>query len=445
MQVTATYNNAWKIAYPIMLGSLAQTILGLTDTAFLARVSEVALGASAVAGVYYFVLVMLGMSLSIGAQILMSRKAGENDKAAIGNIFNHSVVTLFTLSVLLFLLMQYATPLIFQKILKSKEVADASITFIYYRSFGIFFILLINCFRAFYTSISNTKFITYSSLVLTLINILFAYCFIFGKFGFSEQGIAGAGKASALAEAVAFIFLLLITMVKKEIKSFGLFRFKKMKFKIIQNIVYISMPVFLQNLLSMGAWFLFFVFIEQLGEHALAISNIVRSAYMVLMTPIWGFASAANSMVSNLIGQQKQQEVLRLIRKIVILSLSSMLVMLLLNLINFRFLLKIMTSDSQLIVDAIPSYIIIWCGMFFFSISMVLLSAISGTGKTKIALYIEIFNIAVYIIFAYTTAVILKTKLEVVWSTEIIYWFIMGLCAFIYLKSEKWKNDQVSI
>lgn len=44
MQVKATYHDIWHIAYPIMLGAVAQTILGLTDTAFLARVGEVELG-----------------------------------------------------------------------------------------------------------------------------------------------------------------------------------------------------------------------------------------------------------------------------------------------------------------------------------------------------------------------------------------------------------------
>lgn len=115
MQVKATYHDIWHIAYPIMLGAVAQTILGLTDTAFLARVGEVELGASALAGVYYFVLVMLGMALSIGSQILMSRKAGEGNRPAIGNIFDHSIIILMTLSVILFAVMYYLTPLFFQQ------------------------------------------------------------------------------------------------------------------------------------------------------------------------------------------------------------------------------------------------------------------------------------------------------------------------------------------
>ena len=52
-------------------------MIGLTDTAYLGRVGEVELGASALAGVYYLVIYMLGFGFSVGAQVLMARrKAG---------------------------------------------------------------------------------------------------------------------------------------------------------------------------------------------------------------------------------------------------------------------------------------------------------------------------------------------------------------------------------
>ncbi len=77
----------------------------------------------------------------------------------------------------------------------------------------------------------------------------------------------------------------------------------------------------------MSAWFLFFVFIERMGEHELAISNIIRATYMILMTPIWGYASATNSMVSNLIGQGREDEVKGLVKKIIKMSVVTTMVL----------------------------------------------------------------------------------------------------------------------
>lgn len=49
MKSSITKRTIWNIAYPIMFGNLAQTLITLTDTAFLGRVSAIALGASMMA------------------------------------------------------------------------------------------------------------------------------------------------------------------------------------------------------------------------------------------------------------------------------------------------------------------------------------------------------------------------------------------------------------
>ncbi len=73
----------------------------------------------------------------------------------------------------------------------------------------------------------------------------------------------------------------------------------------------------MQNFFSMASWLAFFLFIEKLGESALAVSNIIRSFYVILMIPMWGFGSATNTLVSNLIGRGKQAEVMSLVMKVV--------------------------------------------------------------------------------------------------------------------------------
>jgi Na+-driven multidrug efflux pump len=159
---------------------------------------------------------------------------------------------------------------------------------------------------------------------------------------------------------------------------------------------------------------------------------------MVLMTPMWGYSSATNSMVSNLIGQNKSCEVIKLVKKIITLSLLTSTILFLINIFDYTMLLQITTSDHQLISDAIPSYHIIWVSMFIFSASIILLSAVSGTGNTRAAMIIEIVNIFIYMGYVYICAVIIKTKLETVWLAEIFYWIIMGVLAYFYLNSRKW-------
>src|SRR5687768_4265033 len=99
MKVNTSFRNIWDISYPIILGSLATTVLNLTDTAFIARVGEIELGAMAITTVFYFVMVMIGIALGTGAQILMARRAGEGNQPEIGRLFDHSFLILGVLAI----------------------------------------------------------------------------------------------------------------------------------------------------------------------------------------------------------------------------------------------------------------------------------------------------------------------------------------------------------
>jgi MATE family, multidrug efflux pump len=439
-KVKATYSDIWRISYPIMLGSLAQTILGLTDTAFLARVGEVELGASGIAGVFYFVLIMLGFAIGIGEQILIARKSGEGKTSEIGIIYDHSLLLLVSFSLVLFAFLRWGAPIIFDSILDSEKVKAAANEFIAYRSWGIIGALITVSFRAFYTGIATTRIITYSSFLMTGINVVLGYVLIFGHWGAPAMGISGAGLASAIAETSTAIYLLIYTRFKKEFRVYGVFRFKKFGAAVFSSVMNLSAPLMMQNLISMGAWFLFFVFIEKLGEHSLAISNVVRSMYMLLMTPIWGFAAAANSMTSNLIGQKKEDEVLSLLKKIIVLSFIITSVMVSFNGIFPSVALSITTSDPALIHDATGSFYIVCGAMILFCSSFILFNGVSGTGNTKIAMLIEIGNIFVYVLYVYICAHLLRTSVEWVWVAEVLYWLLMGVFSYIYLKSDRWKK-----
>lgn len=91
------------IGLPIILGSIAQNIIVFTDTAFLGRVGEVQLGASAIGGIFYLAFVMLAFGFGIGAQIIMARRFGEGDLKGLGNTCSHAFFFLLVLSLLVFL------------------------------------------------------------------------------------------------------------------------------------------------------------------------------------------------------------------------------------------------------------------------------------------------------------------------------------------------------
>ena len=443
MQVNTTYRDIWQMAFPVMIGSIAITVLNITDTVFLGRVGEVELGASALGGVFYFIMVMIGVAIGTGTQIQIARRAGENNPGAIGKIFDQSLYLFLTLALVSFIILKFFSTGFFQFVIKEENLRHATFEFLKYRSIGIFFTMIAMSIRSFYVGIAAPKIWSVYSALLAALNIIFCYGFIFGNLGMPKMGIAGAGLASTISEFIGLVFLFIYTAMKPDIKQFHLFRFERIKMEPIAKTLTLSGPLVVQNFIATVAWFIFFLFVEKMGEHSLAISNITRSAYMVNMTPIWGFSVAANSMVSNIIGQGRGKEVMGMIHRIILLASAVSVFIIILCLIMPFQIMSIFTSDVNLINDSLGSLRVVALATFVFSYAIVCISAVSGTGATRTALYIEIAAIFIYLLYLWLAVFVFHASLEWVWAVEAVYWIFTGIVCYFYLKSMRWERIAV--
>ena len=100
MKTKYSYKQIGTITFPILISLIMEQMIGMTDTAFLGRVGEIELGASAIAGVYYLAIFMMAFGFSIGAQILIARRNGEGNYKEIGPIFYQGIYFLLAMAVI---------------------------------------------------------------------------------------------------------------------------------------------------------------------------------------------------------------------------------------------------------------------------------------------------------------------------------------------------------
>ena len=302
MQTKYTYKQIWLIAYPILISLLMEQMIGMTDTAFLGRVGEVELGASAIAGVFYMVIFMVAFGFSIGAQILIARRNGERQYKEIGDLFYQGIYFQVGMATVMFLLSYCFSPIILKRIVASEHIYEAATSYLHWRVFGVFFSFSAVMFRAFFLGTTQTKTLTLNSIVMVLSNVVFNYILIFGKFGFPALGIAGAAIGSSLAELVSLLFFILYTRSRIDCRKYGLDRIPKFRLDVLKRMLNVSFWTMIQNFFSLSTWFLFFLYVEHLGERSLAVTNIVRNVSGILFMVLMAFASTCGSLVSNLIG-----------------------------------------------------------------------------------------------------------------------------------------------
>ena len=443
LKTSVTNKDIWLIAYPIILGSVAQNIINITDTAFLGRVGQVALGAGAIGGIFYLVASMLAWGFGIGSQIIIARRHGEQAFGEIGRTFRHGFFFMLPLTLTLFSLMKFFSGDLLSLIISSEAVYDSLQEYLGYRSWGIFFAGVNMLYRGLYIGIARTKVITYTTFILAFTNAFLDYCLIFGNLGFPELGIGGAALASTLSEAVATVYFTVYTFFILDGRKYRITARSRFDEQLYRRIIRISLPVMMQHFISMVAWLVFFLFIEKLGEMALAVSNIVRSFYVILMIPMWGFSSATSTLVSSLIGQGRQGEVMSLVYKVARMCAFGVMIVAALGALFPDYALMIYTDDAGMIKASLPALYVVNISVLFLAVGFVFFSAVSGTGKTQVSFLIELAVIVFYLVFSYLLAVVWRAEVYVVWMAEFFYAFMLGTLSYLYLKRGKWKSVRI--
>ena len=445
MNNNISYNNKhiWNVSYPIMIGLLAQNVINVTDTAFLGHVGEVELGASAMGGIYYVCFFTIFFGFSTGAQIIISRRNGEKNHSAIGPVMVQGTIFLLALAVLIVGLSYFFTGDVMRIMISSEAIWEATMTYVKWRMFSLFFDSFSIMFRAFYVGITKTKILTINAIVLAIANVIFDWLLIFGHLGFPRMGIEGAAIASVIAAFMAFLFIIGYSFLTIDLKKYGFSRIKTFDFGLLRNVLSISVYTMLQYFISMGTYFLFFVFIERQGHYSLAIANIVRSIYIVMFIPLNALSATTNTLVSNLIGEGRIKEVMSLIHRITRFSFFIMAASVLLLCLFSKNILSLYTNDLHLVTGSVPSIYVIAVALIAGSIGGTYFNGISGTGNTKSALLLELGVLILYIIHIYLTGIVYKLPVHLCMTAEIIYFGGLLVGSALYLRFADWQKKKI--
>jgi Na+-driven multidrug efflux pump len=195
--------------------------------------------------------------------------------------------------------------------------------------------------------------------------------------------------------------------------------------------------------ISVASWEFFYILIEHHGERDLAISNAMRNIFGFFGCFTWAFAATANTMVSNVIGQNRHTEVKKLIYRIMYWSMGfALIVFLFLNFFPHVFL-SIYGQGESFIQAAIPVTRVVSSALVLMSVSVVWMNAVTGTGNSRINLFSEIAAIILYCSYVYTVLEVLNMPITWGWASEWIYWMTILVPSFFYISSNRWKGGNI--
>jgi multidrug resistance protein, MATE family len=440
LRLQTGYKQILGLALPISLALVVPQINFITNNIFLGGLGEQALASAAITGVYYLIFAVIGSGLNNGLQSLIARKAGQNLPKEIGKLFYHGVWVALGIALLGILITYTLAPFILRSTIHNTIIAEQVIDFVLIRVWGLPLLYLYVMRNALLVGTNQTKFLIWGTLSEALANIFLDYTMIYGRLGFPELGFNGAAYASIIAEGIGLVVIYVVIQVKGIHKTFSMFENWKLEPSTIKVLLVQSSPLVLQYALSIITWEYFYILIEHHGARDLAVSNTMRNVFGIAGIFAWSFAATSNTMVSNVIGQGKQEEVMPLIMRISKMSFGfSLMIVVIFNLFP-GLMLSLFGQGADFISYAIPVLRVVSSALLLQSFSVVWLNAVTGTGNTSVNLLIEIVTLVLYTAYVYFVLEVWNLSLAWGWVSEWVYWISMFSMAFVYMKSGRWKK-----
>jgi Na+-driven multidrug efflux pump len=180
------------------------------------------------------------------------------------------------------------------------------------------------------------------------------------------------------------------------------------------------------------------------SQTGLAISTAMRTVFGFFGTCFWSLAATTNSMVSNVIGQGKRDEVIHLVWKISKLSLGlAVIVCSILNLFPNIYLSLFRPNDFAFVNEGTPVLRLIGFVTLFLSLGTVWLNAVTGTGNSRITFLVEVSTLVFYCIYVFVVLEIKHLSILWGWMSEVLYWTLLFSLSYLYMKSKRWKQTVI--
>lgn len=440
LQVDTSYRHILAMALPITLAIMIPQLNFITNNIFLGHYTEEALAVAGITGVYYLIFAAIGHGLNNGLGALIARRSGENKPKEVGKLFTQGIYVSLLIAAVGIVLTYTLAPRLLKLAIHDESVYQMALRFLKIRIWGLPFLYIYLLRNALLVGTNQTRYLIWGALAETITNVVLDYALIFGKWGFPSLGFDGAAYASIIAEFMGMFVIFLVIHWKGIGKRFELFqdlRFEKNNATLISRM---SAPLIFQHAISIISWQFFYLMIEHHGTTDLAISNTMRNIFGFFGVFTWAFATTTNSMVSNVIGQGRTNEVMPLINRIIRLSVGlSILVFVVLNVAPEPFL-RIFGQSEDFVQRAIPVVRVVSLAMVMMSFSVVWLNAVTGTGNSRYTFYIEVVAIVLYCLYVYLTLEVFFLPITIGWLSEWLYWIVLFVLSYWYMRSNRWQG-----
>jgi len=397
------YKRNFRSALPIILSFLGQSTVQIVDSLMIGWLGATPLAAASLAGAVIMNVLVIGMGISMALTPIVGREWGERNFRTIASYFQNSLllnlVASFALSLLLVLIL-YLLPFFGQPV----EVVGAMRGYYIYLTLSILPFMLFQTFKQFMEGMGNTHIAMKITLVANGLNVVLNYLLIFGKLGFPQMGMEGAGLATFISRLfMPVAFYVAIGLKGSYFRFFKLFNLSLFSQKRLASLMRIGVPISGQMSIEFLSLTMITVMMGWISTESLAANQIALAMINLTFMIANGIAAASTIHVSHSFGKRDIEGVRKSGVAGMHLSLMIMGVAAILFLLFGREIASLFTSSEEVIAIATKLFMVVALFEILDGLQVSALGALRGISDVKQA---SIYALISYLLVSIPTAYI---------------------------------------
>jgi MATE family multidrug resistance protein len=419
---TKEFSYNFKLAYPIILGMLGHTLIGIVDNIMVGKLGSTELAAVSLGNSFIFIAMSLGIGFSTAITPLIAEADAEKDEKKIRSTFHHGLLLCTVLGVALFALIVLAKPIMLL-MHQPKEVVEMAYPYIDWVAFSLIPVIIYQGYKQFADGLSRTKYSMYAIFMANVVHIFFNYVLIYGVWIFPKLGILGAALGTVISRIMMVVFMHYILKYDKSIKIyFKNFSFREIKKSVLKEIINLGTPSAMQMLFEVSLFTGAIWLSGTIGKTSQAANQIALTLATLTFMFAMGLSVTAMIRISNQKGLKDYVNLVVVAKSIYLLAIIIEIVFAILFIVFHNYLppLFLNLENTQQAVDnieviQIASKLLLVAAVFQISdgLQVVVLGALRGLQDVKYPMYITF--VAYWLIgFPISIYLGLKTELKAV-------------------------------
>ena len=419
---------------PLLIGNLFQQLYNAVDSYVVGNyVGKVALAAVGASTPIINMLIGFFMGISTGAGVVIAQFFGAGDLSKMKKAIHNSIALTLVIGVVLTVVGLVFNDPILKAIGVPSDVFSEASTYLSIYFWSLIFVMIYNMGSGILRSVGDSKRPLYFLIFSSVINIVLDFLFV-KNFGF---GVAGAGYATLIAQAISAIMVMYVLMKTEDSYKVVL---KDIKFdkEILLKIIKIGLPTgFQQSIVSLSN-IIVQSYINVYGASVIAGYSVTIKIDGFVNLPLQAFNMAITTFVGQNIGAKQYNRVKKGAYITTFLAMVTIGFFVVIMYFFGRDFIALFNQEKD-VIDAgrlmqltfLPFYI-------FLPINQVINGVLRGAGRSAVPMYVMIFSF----VFLRQIYLFLVTKV----TSDVVYvflgwpttWVVCSLIFIVYFFKVQW-------